>query len=99
MGAEVEFIKDHSAYEKGDITTLTFLMLYVLEGNEDKFKLRLRPMDSMTEDEKTEWNQRKQRKGFMFQVHAENTLWLIQNGFDVFRLLESNQAIDKTKVK
>lgn len=60
-------------------------------------KLRLRPLSDMTDEEKREYNVRKQRKGYMYKTHAENTMWLTGLGFDVFHLIESGLAVDKTK--
>lgn len=59
----------------------------------NEFQLILRPLSSMTEEEKTEYNHRKQRKGYMAQVHADNTLWLLSKGFDIFSLREKNLCI------
>ena len=53
----------------------------------------LRRLKSMSEEEKTEYNKMKQRKGYMAQIHAENTLWLLSKHFDLFGLIESGQAI------
>lgn len=55
----------------------------------------LRPLSSMTEEEQEEYNKRKQRKGFMAQVHADNTLWLLSRGFDLFGLIDKGLAIKK----
>lgn len=110
LGSEVEFIKDHSAYEKGDTTILTFLMLFALGGNEDKFRLRLRPLSSMTEEEMIECGfpvdmldylgyeeTLKIISGENRQFTPEQFLWLLKNQFDLWNLIESNQAIDKLK--
>lgn len=59
----------------------------------------LRRIDDMTEEEKKEYNHRKQRKGYMPEVHADNIAWLISKRFDVFRLIHSGLAIDATKLE
>jgi hypothetical protein len=59
----------------------------------------LRPLSDMTEEEKKDYNNRKQRKGHMAQVHAYNTLWLLSKHFDLFGLITDGLAIDKTTLK
>lgn len=63
----------------------------------DTIKLLLRPIDSMTQEEKHWWNAMKQRKGYMYRVHAENSMWLIEKRFDVFGLIYKGEALDATK--
>ena len=59
----------------------------------------LRRLENMTEEEKSEYNKRKQRKGYMAQVHADNTLWLLSKSFDLFHLIPAGLAIDKQTIK
>jgi hypothetical protein len=58
----------------------------------------MRSIDDMTEEERKEYNHRKQRKGYMPEIHADNTFWLISRKFDVFGLIDVGIAIDKTKI-
>jgi hypothetical protein len=64
-------------------------------------KLILRPLDEklMTEQEKRSWNHYKQRKGWMPGVRAEQTLWLLSNGFDLFGLHAAGLAVYETETK
>lgn len=59
----------------------------------------LRRLSSMTTEESHWWNARKQRKGFMAQVHADNTLWLCSKSFDLFGLIDAGLAIDAKTLK
>lgn len=67
------------------------------EKNFDEVKPILRKLEDMTFDEHKEYNHRKQRKGYMTQIHADNTLWLCKIGVDVFNLIENGFAIRKTE--
>jgi hypothetical protein len=59
----------------------------------------LRQLSDMTDGEKKEYNERTQRKGYMAQVHADNTDWLIKKGFDIFFLIRDGLAIDAKTLK
>ena len=72
----------------------------------------LRPLSDMTEEEKNiigfnAYGILKSRKGDLIVPPTENgfvwaatqTLYLISQGFDLFGLIESGLAIDKTKIK
>jgi hypothetical protein len=68
------------------------------EWNETKeVKLILRPLSdkNMSTDELREWCKRRQRKGWMPGVHADNTAWLLSKRFDLFDLIPAGLAIDK----
>lgn len=64
-------------------------------------KLLLRPLSDMTEEEK-EWqqNQSKKSSGFFpsYTEIAELTKYLLSREFDLFHLIESGLALDKTKL-
>lgn len=70
----------------------TFQEFYV-----EEVKLVLRPLSDMTEEEKKEYNHRKQLKGYMPEVHADNTLWLLSKSFDLFGLIHAGLAVSKTE--
>lgn len=69
---------------------------YVYLSCED-VKLLLRPLSKLNEEEKSAFNRMKQNKGFMAQVHASNTLWLLSKQIDLFGLIDDGSAIDQTK--
>lgn len=78
----------------------------VLLDEIDLLKLRLRPMDSMTREEMYEskiTNMTIEQMSIISSIRPAFTvdqfLYLLKKQFDIFSLLESNQAIDKTKVK
>lgn len=66
---------------------------------EDHIKPILRPLSDMTEDEKEKWdNMRLEDFEYSTELLAANeTLYLLKQGFDLFGLIESGLAIDKTK--
>lgn len=78
-------------------TTLQYIMDMIDAGT--KVRPILRRMNDMSEDERVEWNRRKQRKGYMYNIHADNTHWLISKGFDVFHLIPAGLAIDAATIK
>lgn len=59
----------------------------------------LRKLSDMTEEENSEYARRKQQKGYMAEVHADNTRWLLSKHIDLFGLIKSNQAIDASTEK
>lgn len=67
-----------------------------LDGSQ--ITLILRPLSDMTEDEEAKWieimvlRRRKSIQG----TEAERTAYLLSSGFDLFNLIESGLAIDKT---
>ena len=60
----------------------------------------LRPLSCMTVDEKERWDGI-QLRDFEFlteRVSAEETIYLLKQGFDLFNLIPERLAIDKTKI-
>ncbi|MBE2229989.1 MAG: hypothetical protein IAE96_05025 [Chitinophagaceae bacterium] len=68
-----------------------------------KVKLYLRPLSDMADDEIVEMMQQKHKydtgNEFSHQITdaAYRIEWAIKKGFDVFNLIESGLAVDKTK--
>ena len=67
-----------------------------------RIKLLLRPLSDMTEEEKNEsgfgtTNKHDAHK-FTITTHFETMRYLLSKGFDLFSLIESGLAIDKTKI-
>jgi hypothetical protein len=73
-GPEIQFIIDGNAEEHPEYVSF------------DLVKPHLRQLSdrNMTEDERREWHTRRQRKGWMPGVDADNTSWLIKQGFWLF---------------
>jgi hypothetical protein len=75
-----------------------------IEWYAEEVKLILRPLSSMTEEEATEldWNQRIGWEsrwdgiGRPQVIYPREFHWLIKKGFDIFGLIESGLAIEKT---
>jgi hypothetical protein len=85
----IQVTNEHAGTEKFE---------YYFDGdNEITFKPILRRLSdkNMTTDELREWCKRRQRKGWMPGVHADNTKWLLSKGFDLFGIIDSNLAIEK----
>lgn len=100
LGCEVERISDKTIHKlNGVVSEDIFLHDSTWEYCPAEIKPLLRKLSSMKEEEKHEWNQRKQRKGFMAEIHADNTIWLCSKHFDLFNLIENNLAIDKDTLK
>jgi len=103
LGCKIQHRFPDKSYNEG-IKTLTASKLQQIadpETQDEKYwtslkwwKPILRKLSDMSEEEKTEYNKRKQRKGYMAQIHADNTAWLISKGFDVFDLIPSGHAIE-----
>lgn len=76
----------------------------------DEIRLVLRPLSSMTEEEKSHIEDihgsvfggafKGHGKGFaMLALEAESTRYLLSKGFDLFKLIEAGLAIDATTIK
>lgn len=66
------------------------------------FKLLLRPIDDMTEEEADEWEEFCEFKATLspsWNDMAQGTLWAIGKGFDLFNLIGTEFAQDKTKTE
>lgn len=62
------------------------------------FKPILRPLSDMKEDEEDAWTDLYVSSQDNRIKAANRTLFLLQQGFDLFGLIESGQAIDATKL-
>lgn len=66
--------------------------------NIDEIKLILRPLESMTEEEDTDYYELTETLNvprLQERFTRNQFLWLIQKGFDIFGLIESGYAIKK----
>ena len=70
------------------------------EGNQDHIDvmLLLRPLLSMTDEERVQRGREVTRYGRAF-IEAEYHRWMLSNGFDLFGLIEAGLAIDATTLK
>lgn len=82
------------------LTIFTPKTLYKFKNN--TFKLILRRFDDMTEEEKVEYKslQYSQRATPVHQIYvntdsSQSFAWLLKNGFDIYNLILSGDAIDK----
>lgn len=87
--------EDFTAYDMYSFST----------GHLEQFKLFLRPISDMTEEEEAYYDSKKitlfSIEPFKDQVMTEAhlTLYLSQRGIDLFGLIEEGYAIDKTKLE
>lgn len=79
---------------RGKLSSLLFDK-YV-NGN---WKPRLRPLDSMTQEEQKEFRSLNTSRDNKEQCEANNTVWLLKKHFDLFNLIRAGLAIDKTNPK
>lgn len=63
----------------------------------DQATLILRPLSGMTEEEEREYHIRKRRNGYMYEIHADNTIWLLSKEFDLFGLHEAGLCLYKNE--
>ncbi len=65
-------------------------------------KILLRPLSDITKEEESEWDQRRHRRTdsvhsvYILTETPESFLYLLKQQFDLFGLIESQQALDKT---
>ena len=92
-----------SAWKKLTPKVLDYVLQSEMTGFLINFEMQLslRRLDSMTEEELNE-RMRLANKWSPFegtiQCAAEQTAYLLSRGFDLFSLIDSNQAIDKNKI-
>lgn len=85
---------------------VTSSSLNIEDGSVTKIKPILRPLSDMTEQESYElcWqkNQNHMKLNWSLNesaIHPNEFLYLLKQGFDLFGLIESGLAIDKTTIK
>lgn len=76
-----------------DVGGDVFMELYVEET-----VLRLRPLSSITDEERVQRGREVTRYGGAF-IEAEYHRWMLSKGFDLFGLIEAGLAIDATTLK
>lgn len=59
----------------------------------------LRPLSSMTEEEQFKFNNINSLADNKEQCEANNTAWLLKQGFDLFNLISTSQVINKSSIK
>lgn len=95
-GQELNFVGDPS---------LNVRHLYNVLNGLSVVKLRLRPLSDMTEEEATELESIGggtavfEKGTIVYSFDSHRTLWALKKGFDLFCLIESGLAIDKTTIK
>lgn len=89
-----------------EITMLTLLIAdesdgpYYIDLESECVDLLLRPLSEMTEEEEKELGEIKYDViRFNVAIHAEKTVYLLSKSFDLFGLIDSDLALDITKVK
>ena len=81
-----------------------YYVLYETDQNDDfegcdfDWKLILRPLSDMTEEEKNEYLLIGTDSSTRFEHNARRTQYLLSKGFDLFGLIDAGLAIDKTKL-
>ena len=98
------FDRYRSGYKDFDAEIMTRKGTFsVTEFIASRWKLALRPLSDMTEEEKAEMMNQKHKydtgNKFSHQITdaAYRIEWAIKKGFDVFGLIEAGLAVDKTK--
>lgn len=76
---------------------------YDIDGQRKTFgfediKPILRPLSDITDEEVSHWTDLYEPGVHSMKKHAIRTLYLLNQHFDLFDLIESGQAIDKTKL-
>jgi len=76
-----------------DVAFENYPMLYYLE-NIESVKPYLRPMYSMTEEEKKEYNSKFEGRDFSWEIYYGSTDWLNEHHFDYRGLIEKSLALE-----
>lgn len=88
----------HSLYINGEWALSAAILSEVMLGKM-KFAPHLRNLSDITEEEKEyRWNTFCNIREINQEVVAEEIKWLLSKGFDLFGLIESGDALDKTKL-
>jgi hypothetical protein len=69
-----------------------------IEIKPTSLKLILRPLSSITNEERLERGKAIIKFG-KAEIEAEYHRWMLSKGFDMFELIEAGIALDKTKIK
>jgi hypothetical protein len=91
---EQSLLREYSIHQ-GQEFTLSAHRMFVVSMMPDYFKPILRPLGSMTEEERTEFHSLNTIHDNKEKCEANNTVWLFSRSFDLFGLIESNQAMTK----
>lgn len=90
-----KYLKDYPSGVYNPIMTIDKFKHFIYSG----YKPILRPMSDMTEEERGWYLIINNANHSKEQCDANNTAWLLQKHFDLFDLIKSGQAIDKTTIK
>ena len=102
VGCQVECINEKSNSDNEYFGLFANLTHYTMSMYlNDKWKPILRHLSDMTEEEQTtlygHWRIIK-NPFHEIQLEAKQIVWLLSKHFDLFELIESNQALDLTKI-
>lgn len=106
LGCEVQCVKGEQSLlreyniSQGQVFRLGSNRIFAVLMLIDYFKLILRPLSSMTEEESLELEKYPMAYDTMQRWwSSEQFVWLLSKGFDLFGLIEAGLAIDKTLMK
>lgn len=100
IGQECEYkwIREPDKILHGKVTPKVIESIHYNDGILTYVKLILRPLSDATKQETKEILMSGDEIATDIELDAARTLYLLSKGFDLFGLIESGQAIDKTKI-